>query len=160
MTVELLNWPDERERRAVLKQANQRCLLLISGDGPPPSAVGPLEDWIRLPSDHRDLEARVASLANRARPAPPSLDEDGILQTSAGSVIIPDIEARILQTMLDHFTRVTDLERLMEAGWPKQKPSRNLFDVHLHRLRRRIAPVDLEIKTVRKRGWILQSSRS
>ncbi len=158
MTVELLDWPNEPERRRLLRSANKCCLLLVAGDAPPPQEIGPLEDWIRLPSDSRDIEARIACLAHRAVPSRPTLDDDGILRTSAGFVVIPGVEAQILTVMLDRFDRIADLDQLMEAGWPDRRPSRNLFDVHLHRLRRRIGPAGLEIRTVRKRGWILQTA--
>lgn len=156
MTVELVNWPADGDRRAKLRDRGTCCLLLVKGTSPPPQTVGPLEDWIRIPSDRRDLEARIASLAQRAKPIRPSLDSNGVLETGHGRVVVPDIEARLLQTMLDQLNKVTDLEKLLEAGWPGSTPSRNLFDVHLHRLRRRIGPVGLEIQTIRKRGWILQ----
>ena len=39
-------------------------------------------------------------------------------------------------------------------------PTRNALDVHVLRLRRRLAPLGLEIRTVRSRGYLLQESRS
>ena len=35
-------------------------------------------------------------------------------------------------------------------------PTRNALDVHMLRLRRRIAPLGLEVRTVRSRGYLLQ----
>ena len=43
------------------------------------------------------------------------------------------------------------------ASWPSGVPTRNALDVHVLRLRRRIAPVGLEIRTVRSRGYLMQS---
>jgi DNA-binding response OmpR family regulator len=37
-------------------------------------------------------------------------------------------------------------------------PTRNALDVHVLRLRRRIAPLGLEIRTVRARGYLLQAA--
>ena len=37
------------------------------------------------------------------------------------------------------------------------RPGRNALDVHVLRLRRRIAPLALSIKTVRSRGYLLEA---
>jgi DNA-binding response OmpR family regulator len=49
---------------------------------------------------------------------------------------------------------------LAQAGWPEGAPGRNALDVHVLRLRRRIAPVGLAIKTVRSRGYLLEADGS
>ncbi len=35
-------------------------------------------------------------------------------------------------------------------------PGRNVLDVHIVRLRRRLAPLELVIRTVRSRGYLLE----
>jgi DNA-binding response OmpR family regulator len=35
-------------------------------------------------------------------------------------------------------------------------PTRNALDVHMLRLRRRLEPLGLEVRTVRSRGYVLQ----
>lgn len=47
-------------------------------------------------------------------------------------------------------------DALTRAGWPGGTPRRNALDVHVLRLRRRIAPVGLAIRTVRSRGYLLE----
>ncbi len=174
MTVELLHWPQDRERRAELHQTNQLRLLLVQPSAAPPLIVDPFEDWVRLPADHGDVKARVESLQRRARAtgndqegrsdtaieaedsaAIPTL-ESGVLRNEVGWVSLPDLEARIVEVLLSRFGRVADRQSLLAAGWPGEEPSRNLLDVHLHRLRRRIEPIDLRIQTVRKRGYLLE----
>lgn len=187
MTVELLHWPQDRERRAELNETNQLRLLLVQPSAAPPLIVDPFEDWVRLPADHGDVKARVESLQRRAKatgnaaggaggpagdaattedqpdliivaddgPAIPTL-ESGVLRNEVGWVSLPDLEARIVEVLLSRFGRVADRQSLLAAGWPGEEPSRNLLDVHLHRLRRRIEPIDLRIQTVRKRGYLLE----
>ena len=46
--------------------------------------------------------------------------------------------------------------RSPRAGWPKGAPGRNALDVHVLRLRRRLAPLGLAIRTVRVRGYLLE----
>jgi DNA-binding response OmpR family regulator len=174
MTVELLHWPQDRERRAELHETNQLRLLLVQPSAAPPLIVDPYEDWVRLPADHGDVKARVESLQRRAqatadggaRPADLSVEtetanavptlENGVLRNQSGWVSLPDLEARIIEVLLSRFGRVADRQSLLAAGWPGEEPSRNLLDVHLHRLRRRIEPIDLRIQTVRKRGYLLE----
>ncbi len=154
MTVELLHWPRERARRAELDEHNRPRLLLVDEDASPPLTVDPVEDWVRLPANHQDVQARVEALRIRAA-ADPTL-VDGVLRTGTGWVSLPEVEARIMQVLLSRFGRVADRQSLLAAGWPGESPSRNLLDVHLHRLRRRVEPIDLRIRTVRKRGYVLE----
>jgi len=159
MTVELLHWPEERARRAELDADNQPRLLLVETDASPPLTIDPIEDWVRLPANHRDVQARVEALRLRsaAGPTGPTLD-GGVLRTATGWVSLPDLEARIAGVLLARYGKVADRQSLLGAGWPGQSPSRNLLDVHLHRLRRRIDPIGLQIRTVRKRGYVLEPS--
>jgi two-component system, OmpR family, response regulator len=46
---------------------------------------------------------------------------------------------------------------LADRAWPRGVPTRNALDVHVLRLRRRIAPLGLEIRTVRSRGYLMQA---
>jgi DNA-binding response OmpR family regulator len=49
-------------------------------------------------------------------------------------------------------------EALAKAGWPDGAPGRNALDVHVLRLRRRLALVGLAIRTVRSRGYLLEAA--
>lgn len=154
MTVELLHWPREQARRAELGENNQPRLLLVEEHATPPLTIDPAEDWVRLPANHRDVQARVESLRRRTAVVPTL--EDCVLRTSAGWVSLPDLEARIVDVLLARFGKVADRQSLLNAGWPGEAPNRNLLDVHLHRLRRRLEPINLQIRTVRKRGYVLE----
>ena len=156
MTVELVHWPEESDRRRRLCDRNTPRLLLVDPDAAPPLTVDVNEDWVRLPADHEDVQARVESLRRRTE-AQPVLDQ-GVLRTASGWVPLPELEARIMQVLLDRFGRVADRQSVLSAGWPGESPNRNVLDVHLHRLRRRIEPIDLRIRTVRKRGYVLEPS--
>lgn len=157
MTVELLHWPQERDRRARLHELDQPRLLLVDPDAAPPLTADPAEDWVRLPAHRRDVQARVESLRRRTG-AEPTLD-NGVLRTVTGWVSLPEVEARITEVLLARFGKVADRHSILASGWPGASPSRNVLDVHLHRLRRRIEPIDLRIRTVRKRGYVLEPAR-
>ena len=56
------------------------------------------------------------------------------------------------------FGAVVGRELMARRAWPNGAPTRNALDVHILRLRRRIAPLGLEVRTVRSRGYLLQVS--
>ncbi len=53
---------------------------------------------------------------------------------------------------------VVSREMLANSGWPDGAPGRNALDVHVLRMRRRLAPLGLVIRTVRSRGYLLEAS--
>jgi DNA-binding response OmpR family regulator len=156
--VALVRWPAEQARRDELQQHGRPRVLLVE-DGVPPVALDELEDWIRVPAGEADLQARVEGLRRRAegrlRPRP-SLDDDGVLRFDALWVALPPIEARLTSALLERYGAVVARGDLAEAGWPTGSPGRNALDVHMLRLRRRLGPLGLTIRTVRSRGYLLE----
>jgi DNA-binding response OmpR family regulator len=161
MDVALVRWPVEESRRLSLRDRGIPRLLLVD-DGPPPKVGADcLEDWIRVPADEADVRARVEALERRAEqhgPGRPLLDEDGLLRFNGGWVSIPPVEARLVAALIDRMGAVVSRDALGRAGWPAGTPGRNALDVHVLRLRRRIAPLGLAITTVRARGYLLEAS--
>lgn len=159
MDVILVRWPVEDERRMQLRAEGVPRLLLVENGVPPPRTDDDLEDWLRVPADEVDLHARAENLKRRAQsrvPAMPELDEDGVLRAGPGWVPLPPVEARLTTALLSRYRSVVSRESLSEAGWPNGSPGRNALDVHVLRLRRRIAPLGLAIRTVRSRGYLLE----
>jgi DNA-binding response OmpR family regulator len=157
--VTLVRWPAERARRAELVAAGQARLLLVEGGSEPPPTEDCLEDWIRLPAAEADVQWRLAAVEARAErhqlPAP-ALDDDGVLRLAEGWVSLPPVEARIASALLGRLGAVVSREALSRAGWPHGAPGRNALDVHVLRLRRRVQPLGLAIRTVRSRGYLLE----
>jgi hypothetical protein len=158
--VVLLRWPLEETRRAELAGVGSPRLLLVEGEVEPPPPADCLEDWIRVPAPESDVRARVEGLATRAdhhRVAVPAIDEHGMLRFGAAWVSLPPVEARITGAMVSRLGAVVRREELAEAGWPEGAPGRNALDVHVLRIRRRVAPLGLAIRTVRSRGYVLEA---
>lgn len=159
MDVVFVRWPQEGERRDRLAVAQVPRLLLLDEHSQPPEPVDCIEDWVRLPAGDTDIRARVTAIARRhglhAEPVP-DLDTDGVLRYANRWVPLPPVEARLTDALLARFGAVVSRDSLSRAGWPEGAPGRNALDVHVLRLRRRLAPVSLAIRTVRSRGYLLE----
>lgn len=160
MDVVLLRWPEEEPRRIELHRRGVPRLLLVGEGAPPPEAVDPLEDWIRLPADDRDVRARVATLEVRAdtTAVAPLIDGEGLLRFRDGWVPLSPVERDLAAVLTERFGAVVGRDVLARRAWPGGAPTRNALDVHILRLRRRIAAVGLELRTVRSRGYLLQAA--
>ena len=162
MDVVLVRWPLEAERRERLQTSLTPRLLLLE-EGEPPDPADCLEDWVRVPASEAEVRARVAALRGRAQShvaAAPELDPDGVLRFADRWVSLPPVETRLTSALLDRFGAVVSRDALSKAGWPDGAPGRNALDVHVLRLRRRLTPVRLAIRTVRSRGYLLEPSES
>lgn len=158
MDVILLRWPEEAERRVELERTARPRLLLVDPHEAPPECADPLEDWIRLPADDRDVRARLGALTRRSSAAVPRLDDDGLLWYRDRWVSLSPVERALVSCLLERFGVVAGRDALRRRAWPEGLPSRNALDVHMVRLRRRIAPLALEVRTVRSRGYLLQAA--
>ncbi|HET9442470.1 MAG TPA: helix-turn-helix domain-containing protein [Acidimicrobiales bacterium] len=161
MDVVLLRWPAESDRRRRLSEKGVPRLLLVEEGHPPPPPEDCLEDWIRVPAGEHDVRVRIGGLNSRASahvPGLPDLDNDGVLRFGTGWVSLPPLEARLTRALLERMGAVVSRECLTRAGWPEDAPGRNALDVHVLRLRRRLALVGLSIKTVRSRGYLLEAA--
>lgn len=161
--VVLLRWPLERDRREVLAGSQTARLLLVEEGAAPPEPEDCVEDWIRVPAPDADVKVRVRALRHRSRRhagTAPVLDSDGVLRFGAAWVPLPPVESRLTAAFLERFGAVVSREALARAGWPDGAPGRNALDVHVLRLRRRLVPVSLAIRTVRSRGYLLEATTS
>jgi DNA-binding response OmpR family regulator len=158
--VVLVRWPEEHRQLAELRGASSPRLLLVGPNDAPPESVDPLEDWIRLPADDRDVRARVATLEARASDGGslPEIDDDGLLRHRDQWVSLSPVERELAGALVERFGAVVGRDMMARRAWPSGAPTRNALDVHILRLRRRIAPVGLEVRTVRSRGYLLQFS--
>ena len=134
-------------------------------DGADPPEVAPedVEDWIRVPADERDLSARIEGVRRRLEAAAdlsPVLDDAGVLRVGPRWVALPPVEARLTAALVHRLGTVVSRDGLARAGWPDGAPGRNALDVHVLRLRRRLGPLGLAIRTVRSRGYLLEGTDS
>lgn len=159
MDVVVLRWPEEVERLEELRALAVPRLLLVAPESDPPAGADPLEDWVRMPAEDRDVRARVATLAVRAPARPistPVIDGDGLVWFGGAWIALSPVERAIASALVERFGAVVGRDSLVKRVWPEGAPTRNALDVHMLRLRRRLEGLGLEVRTVRARGYLLQ----
>ncbi len=156
----MVRWPEERRRLDELRASRVPRLLLIAPEIAAPDISDCLEDWVRLPAEDRDVRTRLATLLARAGSghARPTIDSDGLLRFRQHWVSLSPVERSLASALVGDFGAVVARDSLAVRAWPTGLPTRNALDVHMLRLRRRIAPLGLEVRTVRSRGYLMQSS--
>jgi Transcriptional regulatory protein, C terminal len=156
----VLRWPSDRDRRRELADLGVPRLLLVDSDAPPPVCTDPLEDWIRLPSDERDIDARMVGLRARASSwAPamrPELDGHGRLLRGRHWVSLSPTEEQLCTLLISEFGDVVSDTALMARAWPGGTGTPTGLRLQMTRLRRRIAELQLEVRSVRGKGYVLQ----
>ena len=160
MEVVIVRWPAERERREQLRRGGRPACSSSRTAPRRPIRTTAWRTGPGRPIDEADLRARVAALEVRSShhdQSAPSLDADGVLHHHESWVALPPVEARLMAALLDRSGAVVSREALARAGWPDGAPGRNALDVHVLRLRRRVDPLGLVIRTVRSRGYLLES---
>jgi DNA-binding winged helix-turn-helix (wHTH) protein len=155
--VKLLRWPAESARRARYKAMGVLRLLVVEGGAPAPICTDIREDWVRAPITDADLRARVATLQADAYRLP-QVDPYGILRFAERSISVSPSETDLLECLIRQFGTVVPRDTLHDCL--PDRPggvSRNALDLHIMRLRRRIRPLGLVIRTARGRGYLLES---
>lgn len=134
-----------------------RLLLVEGGERPPPTDC--LEDWIEASASSDEVSARVEALEQRWRshnPASPELDAEGLLRFRGAWVALTPVEAKVARVLLERLSTVVSRDAIVRAVWKDEPPARNVLDVHILRLRRRVAPLGLAIRTFRGRGYLME----
>ncbi|RFU38553.1 helix-turn-helix domain-containing protein [Actinomadura logoneensis] len=160
--VTVLRWPAESERRELCRERGLLRLLVVERDHEPPICADVREDWIRMPATQRDFQARIAMLRARGGTgARPHLDQDGILRHGRRSVAVSPSEARLLHLLVRRYGRIAAREELRALLAEDGRPvSRNALDLHIKRIRRRVRPLGLTLRTAWGRGYVLEADDS
>jgi two-component system, OmpR family, response regulator len=163
MDVELVRWPMDAARLHELRDSATARLVLVATSARAPMPTDDLEDWVRLPATDEDIRLRVEVLRTRLmreRNEVPVLDSGGLLHFRGTTMPLPPMEIRLVGALLARYGAVVARDQLTTAGWPGEQVERNVLDVHILRLRRRLGPLGLIIRNVRNRGYLMDAQRA
>ncbi len=152
--VALVRWPEEAGSIDRLRAAGTPRLLLVGPGAAAPVGTDCTEDWVRLPAADSDVRVRSRALAARAARHNPSpeVKGDGRLAFRDRWVAVSQTEESIVARLADRFGEVVDGAGLAaELGLTD-----NAVRVQVMRLRKRIRPLGLVVRTVRGRGYVLE----
>jgi len=156
--VHLLRWPAESARRDRYKALGILRLLVVEGGVQAPICSDLREDWVRAPVSDDDLRARIAALWSKAEAHRlPQVDPHGLLRFGGRSTTVSRTETDLLECLVRQFGTLVPRATLRECL--PERPggvSRNALDLHIMRVRRRIEPLGLAIRTVWGRGYVLE----
>ena len=156
--VQLVRWPAESGRREHLRRLGVPRLLVIEGGATPPVTGDVQEDWVRAPVSREDVRVRLEALNVRSQAhQQPHVDPHGVLRFGGRSTPISPTATDLLLCLVRGYGVLVSREEL-QACLPDSVPctNRNVLDLHIMRLRRRIKPVGLVIRTVWGRGYLLE----
>jgi DNA-binding response OmpR family regulator len=157
--------------RNLRRQNRGLPILIITARDSLEDRIGGLDagadDYLVKPFEMPELEARVRALLRRQRADRDAEIRIGSLILVPGqprvtlgdtAVDLPASELTLLETLATRVGKVvskqTIAERLTRGGNP---PSDTAIEVCVHRLRRRLGPFGLKVRTLRGFGYLLES---
>lgn len=157
LDVIFIRWPVQSDLRSRCQQDGIPRLLVVEGCAQPPISDDPVEDWVRPPVSTDDLQARVKALQHRFdRRRAPKLDSTGTLNFGRHTISISSTQTELMRLLIDRFGKVVYRVEFMERFADRTpRLNRNSLDLHIMRLRRRLLPIGLLIRTVWGRGYML-----
>jgi two-component system OmpR family response regulator len=157
--VELVHWPRDAHLRSALARAGIARLLLVAERSVPPDDVDVNEDWIRLPADERDVAHRLERLSTwvaHLAAGELTLDLGQRLAYRGGRVaLLSATEASLIEALVAQRGTLVGRDELETHIWPNGSPNARSLDNLVYRVRGRLAPLGVAIRSSRTRGFAL-----
>lgn len=162
-SVRLIHWPRQGTQREWCRRHSIPRILVVEPGHTPPRVVDIYEDWVRTPTSEDDLRVRARVLAQRRLEFDrPVMEEGRELVVRRQRVRLSPSQAAIADLLTDAFGDVVLRGELARALYRHtgSGSSRNVLDLHVGRLRRKVEPLGLTIRTVWGCGYALQARDS
>ncbi|MDQ2650613.1 MAG: hypothetical protein M3Z03_13825, partial [Actinomycetota bacterium] len=154
--VAVVPWPAGTTVREQLATLRVPRVLLVAEDQDPPDLLDELEDWVREGVHPDDLAARTRPLAARAAKQVPTVDAEGLVRFGSSWTVVPPNQIGVTRLLVEHFDQVVPrglvAEAYVSSGGSAHPNSMRSVTV---RLAHRLAELDLELVTIRARGFML-----
>lgn len=158
-------------RRMRRRGNNAQVLILTARDGIEDRVAGldlGADDYLTKPFDLAELEARTRALLRRgAGASSPEIRQGGLRFNSVArrvwineaSIDLPRRELGLLEILLNRTGHVVSKENMADglANFDEDI-SPNAIEIYISRLRKRLKPAGLNIRTVRGLGYLLEKS--
>ena len=126
------------------------------------------DDYLSKPFELAELEARVRALIRRGHSGGGSLLSHGTLSVDTAGrramlngepLELSARELGVLEVLMLRTGRVVNKEQLAEQlyGWDEEVGA-NAIEVYVHRLRRKLEPAGVKIRTIRGLGYLLEKT--
>jgi two-component system OmpR family response regulator len=159
-------------RRLRKRGATLPVLILTARDAMADKVAGlnaGADDYLLKPFDFQELEARLNALLRRTQAERSGWLEAGRLRLdrSARQVFLDleplSLSARevgVLELLMSRLGRVVSKEQLAEHLSRDEEIGENAVEVYVHRLRKKLEAVGIEIRTLRGLGYLLEKTLS
>lgn len=155
--IDIRRWPDDGRPTS---SGHPVLYLVPAGIEPPRCAL--LDDWLRLPLDLEELNARSDRLLARAAEVGATLvrvDDGGALHVGDVIVILSEQESRLMRALTERQGQLVLREELHRAVWPDGEPNdARALDNRIKSLRLRLKGLPVQIHTVRGWGLLLETT--